>query len=150
MSINVKYTRNGTVVFCLSIKRFSNPGILQILMTIFCSCQRYWFSFHSSCWLLQLLFFAITGKVNQFGDNTTGLMTRIWFPAGSGTYLSSSPLSDRLWGSSSLLTNGYRELSPRGQSGRGVKLIAHLHLVTRLKMRGTITQLPHTSSWCGV
>jgi hypothetical protein len=36
---------------------------------------------------------------------------------------------DRLWGPPSLISNGYRGLSPRGQSGRSVKLTIHLYLV---------------------
>jgi hypothetical protein len=41
-----------------------------------------------------------------------------------------------------LLSNGYQELLLWGQSCRGVKLTTHLHLVTRLRMRGAILALP--------
>jgi hypothetical protein len=39
---------------------------------------------------------------------------------------------------------------PRGQSDRGVKLTTHLHLVSRLKMRGAILPLPQYvfMAWC--
>jgi hypothetical protein len=36
---------------------------------------------------------------------------------------------DRFWEPPRLLANGYRERLPTGQSGRGVKLTTHLHLV---------------------
>jgi hypothetical protein len=37
-----------------------------------------------------------------------------------------------------------------GQSCWGVKLAAHLYLVPKLSMRGTIPSLPHVSSWLGL
>jgi hypothetical protein len=43
---------------------------------------------------------------------------------------------DRLWGPPSLLYNGYRGvLSPGLKRGRGVKLITHPHLVSRMSRR---------------
>jgi hypothetical protein len=41
--------------------------------------------------------------------------------------------------------DGFRGLS----RGRDVKQTIHLHLVLRLRMKGDIPQLPHTSLWCG-
>jgi hypothetical protein len=35
--------------------------------------------------------------------------------------------------------------SPRGQSGRGLKLTIHLHLVLRLRIRRTMPPFPYTS-----
>jgi hypothetical protein len=54
-------------------------------------------------------------------------------------FFSSLPGPDRLWGPSSLLSNRYR-----GQSGRGVKLTTHLHLVTTTC--GVIPPLPNMST----
>jgi hypothetical protein len=70
-------------------------------------------------------------------------------PAGSGNF--SSPLRPgRLWGPPSLLSNGYQELFPWGYSGRGVKMITHLHLVPKSRMRGAINPLPQYAfmAWC--
>jgi hypothetical protein len=55
-------------------------------------------------------------------------MAGVRFSAGA-RILSSLSRRDRLWGTPSLLSNGYR-----GKSGRGVKLTAHLHLVLRTRM----------------
>jgi hypothetical protein len=55
---------------------------------------------------------------------------------------------DRLWGPPNLLSNGYRGLSLREQSGRGVKLTNHLQLVPRSRKCGSIHPLPYTPSWC--
>jgi hypothetical protein len=56
---------------------------------------------------------------------------------------------DRLCGSPKLLTNGYRELLPRGQSSQGVKLTTHLQLVPRSRKCESIHPLTHTPSWRG-
>jgi hypothetical protein len=52
----------------------------------------------------------------------------------------------------SFLTNGYQGLFLWGQSGRGVKLTTHLHLVPRSRMRRAIPPLlQHTfMAWCSV
>jgi len=44
---------------------------------------------------------------------------------------------DRLWGPSSLQSNGYR-----GKSGRGVKLSTHLHLEVDVKNAWSCIPLP--------
>jgi hypothetical protein len=56
-------------------------------------------------------------------------------------FFSLPPRPERLWGPPSLLSNGYQGLCPWGQSGRGVKLTTHLHLVPRLRMRGAVPPL---------
>jgi hypothetical protein len=62
------------------------------------------------------------GKAAVYGLNGRGL-----FPGRGKTLFSSPQCPGRLQGSPSLLSIGYR----RGQSGRGVKLIIHLHLLPR-------------------
>jgi len=53
-------------------------------------------------------------------------------------------------GPTKLQSNGNPGLLPQGQGGRGVKLNTHLHLVTRLRMSGTISPLPQHvfMEWC--
>jgi len=60
---------------------------------------------------------------------------------------SSTPRPDRLWDPPTLLSSGYQWLFPWGYSGRGVKLITHLHLVSKSRMHGAIPLLPQTPSW---
>jgi hypothetical protein len=57
-------------------------------------------------------------------------------------FFSSPPCPDRIWGVPSLLSNGYQGLFPWGQSGRGVKLTTHFHLVPRSRMHRIIPPLP--------
>jgi len=54
------------------------------------------------------------------------------------------PGPDQFWSLPSLPSGVYR-----GHNSRGAKPIAHLHLVPKLIMCGTIPPLPHVSSWCG-
>jgi len=53
-----------------------------------------------------------------------------------------------LWGSTSLLFNGYRVIS-RGQNAQGERLTIHFHLVPRLGISGAIPPLPYMPSWRG-
>jgi hypothetical protein len=53
---------------------------------------------------------------------------------------------DRRWGPASFLYNGYLGLFPVGKAAGGLKLITELYLVRRLRKRGAIPALPHTSS----
>jgi len=48
----------------------------------------------------------------------------------------------RILGPPSLLSSGYRGLFSWVQSGRGVKLTTHVHLVPRLRIRGARPPLP--------
>jgi hypothetical protein len=57
-------------------------------------------------------------------------------------FFSLSLRSDRFWGPQSLLSNGLQRLFPWGQSGRGVKLTTHFHLIPTSRMRGAIPPLP--------
>jgi hypothetical protein len=45
--------------------------------------------------------------------------------------------------SPSLISSGYQRIFPWRCSGRGMKLTIRLHVVTRLRMHGVITQLQH-------
>jgi hypothetical protein len=63
-----------------------------------------------------------------------GLNERGSIPGRGKNFLSSPHLSDRLWGTSRLLCNGYRRLFLCGYCGRSVKLNTHFHLVQRSRM----------------
>jgi hypothetical protein len=62
--------------------------------------------------------------------------SRVRFPA-----FSSPPRPERLWGPSSLLSNGYQGLF-LGEKRPGVKLTTHLHLVPRTKNVWSYTSTP--------
>jgi hypothetical protein len=61
--------------------------------------------------------------------SATGWMTGVRFLAVARIFFSSPPRLDRVWGSPSLLSNGYLGLFLRGWSSRSVKLTTHLPLV---------------------
>jgi hypothetical protein len=67
-------------------------------------------------------------------------------PVGSRIF-SSRRRPDRHWGTPSLLSIGYRQHFPRGQSSRGVKLNIHFQEGPRSRIRGSIHPLSPTSSW---
>jgi len=66
-----------------------------------------------------------------------------------GIFFSSPWRPDRLWGPPTLLTS-YRGFLSRRYSDRIVKLITHLHLMLRSRMRGAVPPLPHYvfMMWC--
>jgi hypothetical protein len=71
-------------------------------------------------------------------------------PARDRDSFSSPPLRpDRLWGSLSLRSSGYRGLFTRGKAAEDVKLTTQLHLAPQLRMLGAIPPLPNLFSWCG-
>jgi hypothetical protein len=84
------------------------------------------------------------GIATGYGLDNRGVRVRV--PVRS-RILSSPCRPDRLWGPSSYLSNGYRGLFPRGQSGRSVKLTIHLQLMPRSRKCGSIYPLPLAPSW---
>jgi hypothetical protein len=65
-------------------------------------------------------------------------------------YGSSPKHPDWIWGPPSLLSNGYWGYSLTGIKRPGRQATTRLNLVSRLIMRGTITQPPHTYIWHSV
>jgi hypothetical protein len=84
------------------------------------------------------------GIASGFELDNWGIVIQV--PVGSRIFFSPRR-PDRLWGSPTLLSNGYRLLFLRGQSGWGVKLTTHLQLVPRSRKCGSIHPFPHTLSW---
>jgi hypothetical protein len=87
---------------------------------------------------------SLVGIATGYWLNDRGMRVRV--PVGTRIFSFQRRL-DRLWGSPSLLSIGYRGLFPPRSSGRSVKLTTHLQLVPRLSKCGSIHPLPHTSSW---
>jgi hypothetical protein len=58
------------------------------------------------------------------GGSSSATVKRVFYPP---------KRSDRMWDTSSLLFNGYRDSFP-AENGRGVKFTTYLHLVTRLNI----------------
>jgi hypothetical protein len=83
------------------------------------------------------------GITTAYGLDDRGFGVRV--PVVSRIF--SSPYRpDRLWGRPSLLSNGYRELFLREESGKGVKLTTHIQLVPGSRKRGSMHSLDHTLS----
>jgi hypothetical protein len=55
---------------------------------------------------------------------------------------------ERLWGSPSLPSNEYRGGSPWGQSGQGVELTIHLHLLSKSRMELYLHSPYVFMTWC--
>jgi hypothetical protein len=88
------------------------------------------------------------GYLSRYSDQSKDWIAKVYglsSPRGDKIFLRSPRRSDRVSDPYSLLSNCYRLLFPRRQSGRVVKLITLLHLETR----GTIFPLLYTSSWSG-
>jgi hypothetical protein len=62
-------------------------------------------------------------------------------------FFSLLPGLDLLWGPASLLHKGYRRVSPQGVKQPGRNDDNHLHLLSRLGMRGTTLTRSRTISW---
>jgi hypothetical protein len=73
-------------------------------------------------------------------------------PGRDRDFFSSLQRPDCFWDLPSLLPKGYHDLFPWGQSGRGMKLTTHLHLVPKSRMRGAILSFPQYAfmTWCSV
>jgi hypothetical protein len=93
------------------------------------------FSFHQVFHIHYLPIIKAIGAVTGYGQGVSSSPARARF-------FSSPCHSDRFWGPPSLLCNGYWE-----HSGQGMKLITHLQLVPRSRIRNFINPLPHTPSW---
>ena len=73
-------------------------------------------------------------------DSNQAIGLAIWglIPDKSKEYFCFSGRPVRMWGLPTLFLNGFQMSFPRGLSSRGMKLIAHLHLVPSLRMSGIV------------
>jgi hypothetical protein len=75
------------------------------------------------------------------GVSVLGIVTRLL--AGlcvvGKTFICTPKRRGQLWVPASLLFSGYRQLVPVEYSGRGVKLITHLHVTSNLRMSAAIS-----------
>jgi len=111
-------------------------------------------------WPCQLSLHTVhSGYSNLSGQHTTAFIfheatswtTGVLFPRGAimGFFLIATA-SRLVLGPTQPSIQFVRRLFPTGvKAAGGVKLTTHLHLVPRLRMRGYIHPLPHTSSWGG-
>jgi hypothetical protein len=77
---------------------------------------------------------------NDTHHSSVGMVTRLGRP----WFHSSHPYPpDRLWGTPSLSSDGYRGIFPLGQSGRCVKLISRLRLLPTSSMVLLYLRYPH-------
>jgi hypothetical protein len=82
---------------------------------------------------------SVVGIATSYGLDNRGVGVQVHV----GSRVFSSPRRpDQLWGPPSLLSKGYRGLSPRRLSGRSVKLTNHLQLVPRSRKYGSIHPPP--------
>jgi hypothetical protein len=78
----------------------------------------------------------------SISDQATGWRTGVRFPTGVGIFSLRHRIQTRSGTHPASYPMGTGGLFPRVQSGRGVKLTTHLHLVPRLRMREAIPPLP--------
>jgi len=78
-------------------------------------------------------------------DGST-LRFRVWV----NSFIISSQRPPQLWGPLCLVSYAFTGCVLQGTGKTTAMLATHFHIVPRFRMRGTIPQLPRTSSWSGV